>query len=200
MMDSYLVETIEKYLADLSSRKMVPGGGSAAALAAAIGVGLNLMTINYSRLSDDPDPSAGGFMEVASMQMESLKKLSSLVDDDCKVFKDLMETLSTGSDAEQQYIAAAEAPMKVCRECWEALKIARDIIEKSNKNLLTDIICAGHLLNAAFHSAKINVEVNLKHIKDDSVVRGMQDELISLGKNMDNILLEILDKIGKITK
>ena len=47
-MKKFMENKVTAYLRDLSAKTIVPGGGSASALEAAIGVALNIMVINFS--------------------------------------------------------------------------------------------------------------------------------------------------------
>ncbi|MFH1552427.1 MAG: cyclodeaminase/cyclohydrolase family protein [Candidatus Omnitrophota bacterium] len=183
-MQLFLQGNIKEYLKELSERKIVPGGGSASALTAALGAGLNLMVINYS-IKSDSDELAQGLLEDRQSQQESLDHLSLLVDEDCKAFRELKEALLSKPDAQKEYIAAAMVPMKICRECHKSMEITARLLDSANRNLLTDVGCASHILKAAFCSAQLNVEINLKYIKDRSFVEDTEDKLKTMIKGID---------------
>ncbi len=190
-MTDHMGDTVGVYLKELSARRMTPGGGSASALAAALGVGLNLMVINYSIKKDTPETARQEFLAKQQKQEASLENLSALVNEDCRAFRDLMKVLSDKRDAQKEYCAAAAVPMKICRECYESLSIAHELIRNSNRNLVTDIGCAAHMLKAAFYSARLNVEVNLKWIKDRSFVEDAEKTLADMAEDVDKTEEEI---------
>ena len=193
----YLKGTVEGYLKGLSERSIVPGGGSASALAAALGAGLNLMVMNYSIEPGGSGCAPQGFSPARERQQESLERLSMLVDEDCGVFQKLMEALSAKRDAQKEYIAAAEVPMEICRECAVSIKISVHLLEGANRKLITDVGCAAHVLKAAFSSARLNVEVNLKCIEDRSFVENTGKELETIKKEIDSASGKIEDGLGK---
>lgn len=199
-MNDFLNGSIERYLKELSSRTMVPGGGSASALTAAVGVGLNLMVLNYSIKPDISDQIKNNLDSLIDNQRSSLGKLSSLIDEDCKVFQELMDRLKARESVQGQYCSAAEVPMEICRECFKSIKVSSEIMEVGNKNLITDIGCASNMLRGSFFSAKLNVEINLNYIEDTGFVEGVRNELLSMEGELEEISKEIALKVGKSLK
>lgn len=179
-MKDYLEGSVRTYIKELSGKTIVPGGGSASALTAAIGTGLNLMVLNYSIKED----AGQDLMWQKERQEESLERLSLFVDEDAKAFSALMEAVSSGTADEGHYVGAAKVPMEVCKECNISMEVTKHLADNGNMNLVTDIGCAAHILKAAFSSARLNVEVNLKYIKDSSFCRKTREELDSLQKNI----------------
>ncbi|MFH1305527.1 MAG: cyclodeaminase/cyclohydrolase family protein [Candidatus Omnitrophota bacterium] len=173
-----LENTVKDYLSKLSAREPVPGGGSASAFAAALGAGLNLMVLNYSiPAGGQEDAKTKGLKDARLRQEDSMRKLSALIDEDCRVFRALMEALSAKRDAQKEYRRAAEVPLKICRECCTSADITAYLVENANKKLLTDVCGAAYILKAAFLAARLNVEVNLKHIEDDLFISDTHKEL-----------------------
>ncbi|MBU1084407.1 MAG: cyclodeaminase/cyclohydrolase family protein [Candidatus Omnitrophota bacterium] len=170
----YLKGSIEHYLEDLSDRKMAPGGGSAAALNAALGVALSLMVIRYSVKHAESEAVLSGLKDD---QEAVLSVLEELIDEDCRVFSELMVMLSEKKDAEDAYKASASVPLKISAACVSALNTSRSIMPHVNPRLKSDIACALHMLKGAFFSAELNVEVNLKFIKDKDFIKATRDSL-----------------------
>ncbi|MFH1846751.1 MAG: cyclodeaminase/cyclohydrolase family protein [Candidatus Omnitrophota bacterium] len=177
-MKQYADLTIRNYIQNLGDKSIVPGGGSAAALSGAVGAGLNLMVINYS-IPDKEDASyAKELLDIRNKQEKCREELYRLIDEDCRVFTELMDALRTkDKDVQKKYVNAANVPMQICRECAGSMKTSEYLAEKGNKNLMTDVICAAAILKGAFVSAKVNVVVNLKHIKDMVLVSKIEEEL-----------------------
>lgn len=192
----YVDSTLKEYLDDLAGRKHVPGGGSAAALVASAASALNLMVINYTL-----KPGAGGdiaesFSSLREKQEDIRASLMRLVDEDCKAFSSLMDTLSSGKENQEKYMISAGVPLEVCRKSADSLMISLDMLPDSNRNLLSDIGCAAHMFKAAFFSARLNVEINLKYIKDPSYVSRTKTELDSIARRVEKISSSILERIG----
>ena len=112
----YLIGSVQKYLSELSSKTIAPGGGSAAATVATIGAGLNLMVINYSINKDSKKHSIQSeFVVLKEKQTANWKRLSELIDEDCRVFRELMDAIASGGAQQNKYIAAASILTETCR-------------------------------------------------------------------------------------
>ena len=196
----YLKGTLDNYFKELADRKAVPGGGSASALTASLGAALNLMVLNYNVKGSAVSMAARTSREVQRDQRASLARLSLLIDEDCRAFQTLMDALASGAPAQEKYMAAAEVPMKICRECCASMNVTMYLSKNVDGILTTDIGCAAHLLNAAFYSAGLNVEINLKYIKDGFFVSGAMEELKTRRKNIDKTGKKARLHFGDIVK
>jgi len=185
-MKNYFSGTIEEYLENLSGKSAVPGGGSAAALSAAIGSALNLMVIEFSlKKGSLPGDDEALLKRKESDERQNLQLAKLLIDEDCKVFSLLRKAISEKkSERESEYIAAAKVPLEICRLACRSLNLAGYLSENANKNLITDVECAAHMLRAAFFSAKVNVEINLKYIKDEKFSKEVKTELEQLEQKL----------------
>jgi len=170
--------TITEYLEDLSAGRAVPGGGSAAALSAALGAALNLMVIGYSIKKTFADDDLNELKERELEEKQNLKRTTSFINEDAEVFSRLREAfLKKKIDKETEYIAAAKVPIEICRSACRSLRVTEYLAAHANKNLMTDVECAMHMLRAAFSSAKINAEINLKYVKDELFSQESKAEL-----------------------
>lgn len=170
-MKKYLKDPVVGYIGELSSRNIVPGGGSAAAVEAALGAALNLMVMNFSLKKSTPKDTAAAISAAKRLQEKSLSALVKLADLDSEAFSGLMKALSAGKSARKAYIKAATVPLEVCKECLVSMEVTAMLLEKGNKNLFTDVGCAAHMLSSAFRSARLNVLVNLKYMGGDFAVK-----------------------------
>lgn len=155
-------KTLEGYLDQLSRKEPVPGGGSAAALTAALGAGLISMVTNYS---------IGRKVNSASIE----KKLVSILKSSELIRTRLLELTSLDSQAYLKIVEARKADLKtqkkvareaaaigreVCRLCYKALDLTPFLVAKGNPYLLSDIEVAVELLEAGFKSSIVMVRIN----------------------------------------
>jgi len=195
-MEKFIDGSLRQYLTDLSDRKIVPGGGSAAALVSAIGAGLNLMVINFCMGRKDCDGTI--FQELEELKQEQLvcyKKISMLIDEDCDVFRKLMGVLTEKTDPQEAYKEAAGVPLEICKECVKAISISSKLVDKAGKHIVSDVGCSVNFLEAAFSSAKINVAINLKCIEDKTFVLKCEEELSALGNEIARVKEEVIQKL-----
>lgn len=155
-------KTLQEYLDQLSRREPVPGGGSAAALTAAMAVGLISMVANYSigRKSNTKavDSRLGKLLAQSEMMRQRLLELTSL---DSEAY--LKVTASRALDAKAQKQAAKEARLvsqEICKLCYKAVQLTPYLVEKGNPYLISDVEVALELLISAFNSARVMVRVN----------------------------------------
>ncbi len=169
--NKYLNKSIKAYLKDLSSNLPAPGGGSASALTAALGVSLLLMVANFT--TGKKYKKAESTIKKIIRQLGSYKKtLELLIDKDVEVYRKVDSALKSPISPKRSALLetalknAAGVPLEVCETSHLALKKVPLFLKKGNKNLLSDVECAKALLKSAFRAAKINVGINLKYIKD----------------------------------
>ena len=75
---------------------------------------------------------------------------------------------------------AAEVPFSIAEMCADLLKLASPVAEKGNPNVVSDAATAAHLAYAALYSALVNVDINLKYLKDDTFVSKMHAAVTEL--------------------
>lgn len=194
----YLNGAIKKYLDDLASKKPTPGGGSVAALSAALGVGLMSMVINYTI----NNPAYSAFKK----EMEKLlgttelfrARLEKLIDEDVEAYKRLSDAMKRSGDnlsaVEGEFKSALVPPLEVCKICAQSLKICMKLAESGNKKLVTDTAIAAIMLEGAFFSAKYNVYVNLKYVNDVKTIEEAHNSLFPLEQEISKLKEEILEK------
>lgn len=179
--DSFL----KVYLDDLAAKKPAPGGGSAAALAAALGAALMSMVCNFTVGKEKYKDVQDRINEMLSRTEEVRKELLELVDLDCIAYqsKDLQKAL--------------DVPMEVCRLSNELALLCPELAEIGNVNLISDVGCAYYSFEAAFKSARLNVEINLKNLIDSAKKDELLKELDNLEEGFEKTKQEVGDRVGK---
>lgn len=184
----YKNKSLNKYLDDLAARLPAPGGGSAAAMNAAMGAALISMVINFT-LGKPKYAKFENELKEALLKSEKLKDtFLNLVDLDVTAYKakDLKDSLNV--------------PFMVCRLCYEAVRLCPPLIKKGNINLASDVAVAAILLESAFASALFNVEINLKMTGDKKLTRSIRKELTGKQESIKKVRLLTEDKVGKIIR
>ncbi|MDD5731203.1 MAG: cyclodeaminase/cyclohydrolase family protein [Candidatus Omnitrophica bacterium] len=184
----YYNKTLKKYLDDLAARKPVPGGGAAAALAAAMGASLISMVVNFT-LGRPKYEKYQKELQLILSKSENLRKLFlALVDLDIAAYQS------------KNIKKAMEIPLKVCRLSLEALSLCPDLAKKGNSNLISDAAVAAVLLEAAFTGAYFNVEINLQNLFEDGSTRKIRKELKAKAGTVRRIRRETEEKVGEIIR
>lgn len=195
---SYQRESIEKYLNDLSARTPTPGGGSAAALSAAIAASLMSMVVNYTIGKKEYKTVEEKFKALLEKIQTYKNELQSLIDEDVLAYSKLSKSLKEYKDdpikLDLAFKEATDVPFRICKITAECLPLCKDLAEYSNKNLITDTATAVVMLEGAFFSAKFNVYINMKYIKDLGYLESVHKTLFPLEEEMPKLKEEILHK------
>ncbi|MDD5561117.1 MAG: cyclodeaminase/cyclohydrolase family protein [Candidatus Omnitrophica bacterium] len=184
----YKKQSLIKYLDDLSAKLPAPGGGSAAALNAAMGAGLISMVVNFTL----GKPAYAAF----ETQLKGILVKSEKLRKDFLELVDLDVVAYQSKDARQ----ALDIPLMLARLCCEAAKLCPPLIKKGNANLLSDVAVAAVFFESAFVAACFNVEINLKTLAQKKLTQGVRKELNQKNRIIQRIRRNTEDSIGKIIR
>ncbi len=167
--------SVRDLAAGLSSSAPVPGGGSAAAIAGALGASLVSMVAaltagraGYESV-DDEVRSIGG--EAAGLR----DRLLELAERDSEAYDAVMQArrLPKESDDEraarkaamgESFVLAAQVPLETARTAAQVIKLAARIAPIGNPNAASDAGVAAQLASAATRGAILNVRINLPYL------------------------------------
>ena len=188
----------EMALADLvdafSSTDPVPGGGSAAALAGAVGASLLLMVAGIPKTKSGAPEETADLADAAARLRPLRDSLLELVARDSEAYGQVMTAfkLPKGSDAEtsrrRQAIETAtrwatEVPLDTMRACQQALRGALTVATNGNRSAASDVGVAIELLLAGLRGARMNVDINLAGLSDAEYVARIRTEAGQLGND-----------------
>ena len=171
--------TVAQLLAALASPDPTPGGGTAAAIAGAMGTSLLVMVSGLAKSKNNLDDEKAALAAARSALEPVTSRLIELADADTRAFNDVMAAyrLPKATDEEKagrtRAIQAAlrgatEIPLETLRACAEALRHARPIADYGNQAAASDAGVAIGLLRAAAEGAAANVRINLTGLKDEA--------------------------------
>ena len=175
----------ELVAAALSNTEATPGGGSAAAIAAAMGCGLGEMAVGITLKSKKLDEAKRAPLTSALLALCEMRgRFDMLAADDAAAFGRFMAAMSLPKDdasrpAKMQDALkhAAEVPLKTAQQAAGALAIARTAAPLAGAAVASDMNCAMHLLKAAALCAAENVRINLGGIKDAAAASDLSGRL-----------------------
>ena len=180
--------SIQGFLEELAGSSATPGGGSAAALAGAMGAGLVSMvcrlTIGKKRFADVEDEIRGVLEEAEALRA----RLTELAEADTRAFdhvmgayrlpKETQEEQATRQAAIQAALeGATQVPLETAGACANVLKLASQVIAKINPNALSDAGAAALLAEAGLKGAQLNVAINLADINNPVFVAETREDL-----------------------
>jgi formiminotetrahydrofolate cyclodeaminase len=181
----YQEEPVKKYLDDLAAKLPAPGGGSAAALAGSMGAALLSMVANFTAGKEKYKGVEEQIKRALASSEELRFKLVKLVDDDVAAYQKASQVFRLPPAEKEKRLEGAlkeamAVPLEVCRLCHSGLLLSKELVDIGNVNLVSDVGVAVCLFEAGFQSAFLNVEINLKGIKDAEFAartRGLLDQM-----------------------
>ena len=164
-----------------ASNDPVPGGGSASALAGAIGASLLLMVAGMTKTkSGTPEETAD--LAAAAARIRPLReRLTALVDTDSEAYAAVAAAVKLPKDTDADKTArkaaiqaatrqATEVPLDTMRACRDAVRHAVIVARCGNRNAMSDVGVALELLVAGTKGAGLNVDINLGGLADQAYV------------------------------
>ena len=188
-MIDYAKEPLRTYLDHLAAKQETPGGGSVAALVGALAAGLGSMVCNFTIGKKKYADVEGDIRRILARCEEARKELLTLMQEDVNIFQTQMATAyALPKDTEEQTAArreaiekacksAAQPPIKTIRLCRNLLKLMTELGEKGSTLLVSDVGVAAALAQAAFDSARLNVDINLNYLSDKAFAKKVRDEI-----------------------
>lgn len=181
----YCNKSLKTYLDDLAAKKPAPGGGSAAALAGALGCALLSMVCNYTIGKEKYKDVEKEIRKILSQSERLRKRFLSLVDLDVQAYNKVFNSRK-GRPAiyQKNLIRATMVPLEVCSLSAAAYKLCPYLRKKANKYLSSDVYVAKELLKSCFKSGEFNVIINLPQIKNKEFVSQAKKILQTLKKSL----------------
>jgi formiminotetrahydrofolate cyclodeaminase len=171
-------QTVREYTELLAGSGPTPGGGSAAALAGALGAAAAAMVGSFTV---GKPKFAAVEAEVAELlaRLQALRgRLLDLTDLDAEAYAEVgaaygrprsteAEKAERAGAIQEALRSAAQVPLGVVVAAGELAELLPQMAELGNPNLLSDVGVAAILAVAAFEAGRLNVEVNLAGIHDE---------------------------------
>jgi len=201
--------SVKEFLAKTAGNEPVPGGGSVAALNAAIAASLTEMVANLTIGRKKYEDKEELMQSIASSAKEYQNGFIKDIDTDSEAYDKVFQAFKLPKETDEEKTErskqiqeatkfAAEVPMNVARKAFGIMDTISRVAEEGNQNAITDA-CVG-MMNArtAVLSAVLNVRINLTSIKDEEYVKKMTEEADMLEKQAMEKEQALLDKVKQI--
>jgi formiminotetrahydrofolate cyclodeaminase len=174
--------SVDAFFERLGSSDPVPGGGSASALAAAMGAALVAMV---AELTIGRPAYAEHEETVRKLRFDALERraeLLGLAQQDADAYDLVVRARHMPKDSEAErvartaalsaaMVAASRAPLRAAVVASEVLDLAERIARIGNRNAVSDAGVAALLGAAGLRGAVINVRINLPYLPADEPMR-----------------------------
>lgn len=206
---------LKDFIDELSSYSPAPGGGSVAALAAALGSALTSMVFNltigkkaYESLDDNIKFHIRGSLE---KENENKFEFLDYIDKDADAFLSLMSSFKLPKSSEEEINrrsdkiqegtkGAIEVPLKLAEKSYLVYESVLLSAKYGNVNAASDAGVAALMLSAAIDSAMLNVKINISSIKDEEYLKNINKRCSFLIEESNKRKREILDEVDNKIK
>jgi formiminotetrahydrofolate cyclodeaminase len=185
--------TIKDFMNDLASNSPAPGGGSVAAMCGATAGNLIAMvaslTIGKKGYEEAWDEMTDLKSKMENISMEFLN----LMDDDANSYQTLIQCFKLPKETDEEKasrtvaiqaatIEAILVPLAIANRASTLFNYVNFIIEKGNKNAVSDAGVAALMAKTAILGALYNVRINVSSIKPEKVKIGFLERAKVLEK------------------
>jgi len=188
-------QTISDFVEALANSEPTPGGGTAAAVAGAIGTSLLMMVAGMSKIRGSHESSRTQLDAARTALASTRARMLALADQDSEAYNSVIAAyrLPKATDEEKatrkQAIghgvrAATDAPLETFRTVVQAGQHARIVAQFGNPSAASDVRVALELLEAAASGAAANVEANLAGVTEDAFKKTAASTMIDLSNQL----------------
>ena len=198
--------TIKEFLEKIGSDSPAPGGGSVAALSAALAASLAEMVANLTIGKKGYDDVEDEMKSVAQDALRLKSKFVSAIDKDSNAYNDVITAIKLPGDTEAEKRHREEmiqsglkqatlVPMAVAEDAIRVMELAGKAVTKGNKNTITDGAVGVMMAKTAVLSALYNIKINLRTIKDKAFIDEISKQVKELEQNALQREKELLSNI-----
>lgn len=184
MPDRLIERTLRGFSDDLSTDAPVPGGGSAAAYAGAMGAALAAMVSRIAMKKADSEELRGLVEEADNLRADFLR----LVDEDSLAYARVADAMKLPRKTDEQkaerheqlqaaLLAASRVPLEVAETARRLLNACERGAQTASPMTASDIGVGAHMAETALRGAALNVMINLASVKDPAQVKALSEHL-----------------------
>ncbi len=200
MPDRLIERTLRAFSDELSADTPVPGGGSAAAYAGAMGAALAAMVARIASKKESSEPMRAFVEEMDGLRADFLR----FVDEDSAAYARVAEAMKLPRKTDEEkaarqeimqtaLLAASRVPLEVARTARRLLDACERSVESASPMTASDIGVGALMAEAALRGAALNVMINLASIKDPAQVKALSEDLDRVLEGADEQRRRITD-------
>jgi formiminotetrahydrofolate cyclodeaminase len=183
--------SVNDLLNAFSSSDPTPGGGSASALAGALGASLLAMVAGLPKTRTN-SPEERSTLDAARKSLLELRaELVELIDRDSAAYDLVVAAYKQPKATDDEKVArkatiaaalktATDVPLVTMRACADVLGLGKIVAERGNLSAASDIGVGLHLAMTGLSGARLNVDTNLASASDQAYASSKRDELLLL--------------------
>jgi len=171
--------SVRQFIAATAAKEPTPGGGSVAGVVGALAVALGEMALVFTRGKKKFAAHEKLYAHAAERLARAREMFGQLVHDDVAAFRNYQETMrmeDSPAKAEAIQVATAAAvavPRESAKLAVAVLGDLRQLADKCNPWLISDLVAAAALAVAAMRLSDYNVRINVPNLSDKAVAAEM---------------------------
>jgi glutamate formiminotransferase / formiminotetrahydrofolate cyclodeaminase len=189
--DSLCSMKLDSFTDLLSTDAPAPGGGSVAALCAALSGALSAMVSNLTIGKKGYEDAQEKVLKLAPQGQDIKLRAMQCIDDDTDAFNAMMDAMrlpkKTDEDKkhrdemiEKTTQKAILVPLRTMEISLQALEVAAQVVEVGNANALSDAGVAALTALTAAKAANYNILINLAGVKEEKFITEVKERSASL--------------------
>lgn len=197
-------QKLDDFLEDLASGKPAPGGGSAAAIAGALGAALSSMVANLTLGKKKYKDVEDEFEDILKRAEKLRREFLEAIAEDIEAYNEVMATYKLPKETEEEKEERRQAlqsalkgatvpPFKMAKLADEVLELSEECAESGNEHAVTDAGASAILAEATVRTALLNVDINLSSISDSSFVEEGKQRRKNLSEKAKKRMEDVLE-------
>lgn len=177
-----------EFLKALSSKEPAPGGGGACAYVGALGISLGSMVGNLTIGNKKYENVHDQIKELLDTSDSLQKELVTLVGKDAEAFYPLAQCYGLPQNTEEEkrtkdialqeaLLSACKVPVQIAECCGRGINLMERYSKIGTRIAISDIGVGVCFLKAALQGAKLNVKINTKMMKNESLKKSIELEI-----------------------
>jgi len=182
-----MAAAVRPFIDRVASTDPVPGGGSVAALAGALGTALGQMVIRLTKDKKNFQQHSERYLDALDRMAPYREALLELIDADSEAFNQVMAAYKIPKDSPEReqaiqaaLIRATDIPSRTANCAAEALRVLEELRAIIHPNVASDLQVGLHMLRTSVRGAIANMRINLNDVKDADVRLRYEDMIVSL--------------------
>ena len=210
MIRDYRYLKVTEYLEKTAEASATPGGGSVAALLAALGAALGRMVygLTVTKKSFQAKEEAVKAEVTADWQVLTglQAEFTELIDKDIQAFNQFMVALALPRETEEEKAArqealskasvlAMEVPLETAGKALELLRHLDSLASHGHKSSISDAGVAALCAHAALQASVLNIRINLAGIDDPGIREEAEQSAAAFIEEGDRLTRILVDRV-----
>lgn len=196
---NYLSWKLEEYFENLSSKTPTPGGGSVAGVTGALSSALLSMVGNFTVGKKKYKEYEEEIKELLCENGILRKKLENYIEKDSEIYQNIMKYTKENPSLAQKFLKeSANLHLDIAKSSLRIIRWNGVLVEKGNRNLISDVGISAVIAIATFYSAKINAWINMKYIEDEDFCKMVCKEFEEIEKEVKEKGKKVFEDVMKM--